>query len=647
MTNVDPPAKREPLTKQLGIPPTGRLKWAFTTLSEGAEEDPGILAGATAVAAALLVGLSRLIHMFTIDSRHLLVAWIGVSTVCLIAIACLTLLGALFWQTRMTSGSPGAYALTLISSLLAISVCVEAFAGITTLLWHHGVIAPEANTGASLWAGEHFYLWQLADSIPLLNIPSTLGWTNPLSMSDGVSGGVLLAFKIIVIAPLIRLAIGAYQFIETHSIEERGRRYELSQRVPTDDAQTPWPLPPTGVWPTFLTLFGITCAGFAAAFFLVEPQSPVPHWIVSHTPDGFTVSGHDVSLGWLPHALPWAAVAILLRCLYSADEAMWSIRMVWLDRVSKVLAATLSQLCFIALIVATVAAATVALANAGVTMFDPRVTGGSVLGAALTAYLWHVVDALPGPDIPQTLNWTLPHDLTGTTSGAALLILEVTIFAILIFPIARAARIYLHHARPRPVVRAALSAAREFGERCVVAQTTMDSYERDITARWRNRPTLPDSIDHLANAVATTTGENTEETGNPDASTTRSLPLARSPFGPSWNVRWDASQAVTAVVESLDQVTELFGRGDLSTAAELAARALRSRYDRLTTVSSWPGGPTLSPFQVTSSRLNRHPEPTVEQLTQLRADAEAAIRAYTEAAVDLLRREAEAARVTD
>ena len=50
---------------------------------------------------------------------------------------------------------------------------------------------------------QDFYAWHFLNSIPGLGVPETLLWQNPFKYKDRLSGVILLAFKLLVIIPVI------------------------------------------------------------------------------------------------------------------------------------------------------------------------------------------------------------------------------------------------------------------------------------------------------------------------------------------------------------------------------------------------------------------------------------------------------------
>jgi hypothetical protein len=91
--------------------------------------------------------------------------------------------------------------LTLAIWLLA----TVSFAGLSAILYLHGLatIAPAQALQDSLWDSAVFYVWKSLDSIPVLEIPETMGWTPAFRFTDHVSPVLLLLYKIVVILPLI------------------------------------------------------------------------------------------------------------------------------------------------------------------------------------------------------------------------------------------------------------------------------------------------------------------------------------------------------------------------------------------------------------------------------------------------------------
>jgi hypothetical protein len=78
------------------------------------------------------------------------------------------------------------------------------FAALSSMLADHGlaVFEPAVPKG-EFWRLQDLYAWHFLNSVPSLKIPETLLWNEPLAYKDHLSGALLLAFKIVVVAPVI------------------------------------------------------------------------------------------------------------------------------------------------------------------------------------------------------------------------------------------------------------------------------------------------------------------------------------------------------------------------------------------------------------------------------------------------------------
>jgi hypothetical protein len=52
------------------------------------------------------------------------------------------------------------------------------------------------------------YLWHFLDAVPLLEVPATLSWERPLVYDDARVGLLVLAFKVVVIVPVLAAFTG-------------------------------------------------------------------------------------------------------------------------------------------------------------------------------------------------------------------------------------------------------------------------------------------------------------------------------------------------------------------------------------------------------------------------------------------------------
>lgn len=193
---------------------------------EAAHDWPVLLGWASAVS-VVVVALSRLVQAYAIDA-HAVIAIGVVGLVAAVALACLAGLIWASWGIRRTEQDAAPFFVALGISLAAIGVCTEAFAGVTTLLWRYGVLSTGGEPG--LWRTEEYYLWHLVDSVPLLDIQEGFQWPEPLVFSGVGGGGLLLAYKIFLIAPLLRITIGTYQGLTKWFLEREAKEADLVRR---------------------------------------------------------------------------------------------------------------------------------------------------------------------------------------------------------------------------------------------------------------------------------------------------------------------------------------------------------------------------------------------------------------------------------
>ena len=121
--------------------------------------------------------------------------------------------GALWWA--FTGGRVHEWLLEGRTEAALITLAVVLFAsvsfsGLTILLYQAGHVelsgsSDLAHDSRSFDVLSEFYLWHLADTVPLLDIPDTVRWEQPLRYSDSLSGFLLLLYKSFVILPLLQV----------------------------------------------------------------------------------------------------------------------------------------------------------------------------------------------------------------------------------------------------------------------------------------------------------------------------------------------------------------------------------------------------------------------------------------------------------
>jgi hypothetical protein len=96
---------------------------------------------------------------------------------------------------------------TLRASALAFFAVVS-FTSLTALLHEEGLvgITPDPTPDEALDVTFGFYMWQLANTLPLVDIPGNLDWEKPFEFDDRLGGLLVILFTGFVIFPLIQLA---------------------------------------------------------------------------------------------------------------------------------------------------------------------------------------------------------------------------------------------------------------------------------------------------------------------------------------------------------------------------------------------------------------------------------------------------------
>ncbi|MEV4416536.1 hypothetical protein [Catellatospora sp. NPDC049609] len=258
-------------------------------------------------ATAALVAVLRLLLSATIGfgafGRWVVAAFIGAVAVVMLVVVIRNVVVSLADPTQRRL-----LLVALITSGAAILASVQAVVAVT--------IALSADP-PPLWTIERFYLWRLVGSVPLLDIPARLEWTEP-PVLPGPAGHVLeLVFILVVIPPLVRVGIALYGHAEDRA-RERNYSEALAHRF---HARRFW----TGLSDPGLTTYA---AGAGALWCLVELYRHTPTRILSLT----TLAGVAAAV-----ALAFAA-AFAVRRMYDtlSEQAVLvtlvcAVLLVWFD----------------------------------------------------------------------------------------------------------------------------------------------------------------------------------------------------------------------------------------------------------------------------------------------------------------------------
>jgi hypothetical protein len=495
--------------------------------------DPAVFLWTTAIVAAALVGLLHLLQAVTV--RHgTLVALLGLVPSIATAGLALALLVWLYWRIRLDASQLEPYLLALLASAVTIGVCTEAFAGVTTFLWRHDTVGLHSTIQPSLWTSEQYYIWHLLDSVPLLSIPRTLRWTESAVFLDRGSGSLLLAYKVLLIVPLLRIAFSGYQSLGNLWLSKRDRDSVRDRRW--RGALRPPRLDPTAI---------------------------MSRWLNPRVSQGVTLLGHHLSLSWARTAPQWAALVVLVWGMSGVAEDLELGRLVYARSLRAVGIACATFVSLIAIATMAFTAATVVLLQVGWGIARPAIPPGSEVSAAISAYIWHALDAIPGLNIPATLNWSLRYDLVDYWDGALLVAYKAVFFGILVIPIAWAVRAFSRRVR-RPSAPVAIRAAREFRELLGECSAQLDRAEGVVLKRRDARPTSrPPAGDKTRPRTYPTTGEKRE--------------LVQRELVPGSRAMGAAEASVDALEDALQRIRALFGESQVGERAEAALEAAARR----------------------------------------------------------------------
>ena len=97
------------------------------------------------------------------------------------------------------------YLLPLVNTAWIAAWVTLGFAVVTAILHQRGVVtATPADAFDEPWFdASSYYLWSLAEAIPVLEIPQTIGWELGFRFTDRVTPVLLLFYKLALIGPLI------------------------------------------------------------------------------------------------------------------------------------------------------------------------------------------------------------------------------------------------------------------------------------------------------------------------------------------------------------------------------------------------------------------------------------------------------------
>jgi hypothetical protein len=329
----------------------------------------------------------------------------------------------------------------IMSVLLSLGLYVETFAAVTACVWRGS--GQHVGAWVGLWRAESFYLWHVLRSIPVLDITGTVGWQEPAYAAAHTPVGLVLAFKVLVVLPLLRAAVSGYQLV-TQESTVRG-----SQARP-ETAHSRWWAP--GITGAVVVGVGILCFGVTwLAMQALDRNSLFNSWWIRTAMPAAHADGPSVER-W---AMATPSIVLLIVGLYllfavvytavgQADAILPNARSWWTT--GMLLLAAIAEIYGIMLWDTSLL---ITLNRLGLGVHLPDSAGPS---AVIETLVWQALHMLPGPDITGTLHWTAPAAMDGWVTAWVLLSLKVFVAGTIVFlglPVVRTAII---RARYGPVI---------------------------------------------------------------------------------------------------------------------------------------------------------------------------------------------------
>jgi hypothetical protein len=535
---------------------------AYRAALASLDNDPVVLLMWAAPIAILLTAVVRGVHTWALGAEEPLLNWAGVIPGLLLAAALIAMLVWVYWQVRLDDTAHEPYVVAMATSVAVIGVCTEAFSGLTAVLWQEGHVASTRDAAPSLWAVEQYYLWHLADAVPLVQLPQTLRWPEPQSFDDQWSGVLLLLFKIMVIVPLVRVAFSGYALAQdgvvrlytrraTKRAEARSAALSTERtssiRGPSDPRRVIGNITTESInlWLVVVSLPVMTLAAYLVLRLVIAPSSPAHTWLTAQFPEGVHVADYAIDLPWLLKALDCVTAGLVILIFLQMMGALAGVLIEAMERgtgPSRAAALTGTVLTLGPAIVVG-AMVSIALLHVGLAETTPSIPGDGEVNATISWFGWHLADVVPVLDLPDTLNWRLRFEFVDRWTGVILVAGKLLLVGLLAGPIAMLVRMSLERARARRPKPALLGAARRFRDLLDKITSLVDAAEKESLS-----------------------GEMTHRK--------------------FYRAKFEASRATRLVGPAIEQLHSLFGPGKVVEAAEAAASSLTDRLDQLDEVPS-------------------------------------------------------------
>lgn len=385
-----------------------------------------------AIDSAIAMGGPGVLHLVTVVLGVAVLAW------------CMVVLVTAYRRLGDERGGGDARAVTTSTGAAARQHWFIVLWSVTALLYSIETMSASAGlVSGGLDTARLFFLWQVADTLPVFAVPDTLGWKEP--QLGLVAAGVLtLLLKVLLVLPLIRIAVAAFRLVDENDGADP-LRYRLfaprGRQEQPDGAARFDPLRAAGRSIRRIVLCGVA---LALALTVCNWMGPTTAWLAARLPGSLGRGVRSAGGAVLTALGPRGVQAVVLMGL-AALLSVATVRIVY--RLVRVNLAEMSGVVAGAgVLAASLAALLLVLSSAVVwdLLLTCLIAGRPPMIEAfwhLEWYAWHVFDVVPELTVPGALDWSRPATPRESWSGPLLLVVKLVALLVVAVPVARVLRV--------------------------------------------------------------------------------------------------------------------------------------------------------------------------------------------------------------
>jgi hypothetical protein len=409
----------------------------------------GILLGVTLLAILFARGL----YALTLESPHLWLALAGVILTTVAATVGTGIVAFSYWKALTRSRGLRPFLLGALFLVVAVGFSVEAFAGLTWLLWKHDALGVSAPGGLSLWRVEQLFLWNVIDAVPILDIPRSLSWQRPAVTSGFWVGAMLVGFRAIVLVPAIGLGALAFQASQQEARKAlrtfRDIDWTQIKKEQREHAGSSWDrflirITNGASWLAVIAvLVGAVAVSvlvrFAVKIGVEADSSWLRDWLDAPAHSSFTIPVIDQEIHpvWLLKVGDVVGSLVILALVIFAILFLASALLLPLAIGSLPwrIAAVLVGCSLVFLLCQAFAAVSIALVHVGLAEPTTAIAPGEEYRTSIEWFAWNAAKVAPLVDVPTTTSWTLSNPFVDPFTGGLTVLLRFLMGFIVFFPV--------------------------------------------------------------------------------------------------------------------------------------------------------------------------------------------------------------------